>query len=136
MSSNPLEGLVDLFNGAASVAKEVGKPLDEVYHGLSTAENDIDSVENFIGDLNEVVTLSETVSGLCYGLSEIPVVGDILGVLGKTLDDFGKTVAEILEPINTFKKEILDDVKKVIHKINGFLAKITKFLNFFINKSV
>ncbi len=134
MSDNPLEGLVNLLDGAADLAKEIGTPVNEVCSGLQKAEDDINGVENFIRDLNDVAIVSNTIGDLCYALTEIPVVGEILDALGTVLRKFGSMVAETMEPINTFKKEVLDEVKSVINKINKVLSKITGFLNFFINK--
>ena len=132
--SSILDDLVSLLDGAAKLTKDVGDPINAISSGFCKAEEDIDGVENFIGDLNDIVKFSVTIGDLCFGLTEIPVVGEILDGMGTFLREFGEGVKEVLTPINEFKAGILDEVKKVLHEVNGVLSKITKYLNFFINK--
>ena len=129
-----LKELVSQFLGVLELVEEVRKPFGHVYSGLTETEGDINTLQTFLGDLNNSVTLTSTLGDACYKLSEVPEIGVIFDALWITVHDFGTGVKKLLKPINTQISPMIKEVQDALQHIREILWEIIKCFNFYLSK--
>ena len=127
-----LKDLTAVLNGGETILNEISPPITEVYNGLLTVEHDLGSVISFINGVKDLIKFAGTIGEICSALVEIPVVGEILEIMGNALTDFTTAINEFLKPIEEAVVPTVNKVKSVLHKINEFLGDIAKKLNYFM----
>ena len=133
-SPNPLDGIVDLLNRADSLAEKVKKPVNEVNSGLDSSCSCVNDVQKFISDLNSMSSLIQDVQVLAESLEEIPVIGEVLEGGVEIMVEFNSFLHKFLDPINKFKKDVLDEVQKVLNDLYKVTSKINDAVNMFATK--
>ena len=134
---NPLDGIVHLLNRADLLAEKVKKPVNEVNSGLDTSCSCVNDVQKFISDLNSMSSI----------ITDIQILAEILGTaldeigIGVILQDgaeimgkFNSFLHKFLDPINKFKKDVLDEVQKILNDLYKVTSKVNDAVNMFATK--
>ena len=133
-TENPLEKAMDVLDKASALAKKVAPPINSTTNGLKHVVDVVDELETVIKDLNEMVKIANVIADLGFALTEIPIVGEVTDALASGIRSFTETIDTILVPLNTFKAEVLDEVKSVIGKIYDVCKKIDGYVTYFATK--
>ena len=131
---NPLDGIVHLLDRADSLAKKVKKPVNEVNSGLDSSCSCVSNVQKFISDLNSMLILLQDIQTLAGTLVEIPVIGEVIEGGVEIMTDFNSFIHKFLDPINKFKKDVLDKVQKILNDLYKVTSKVNDAVNMFATK--
>lgn len=131
---NPLQGVVQVLDEAASVAKDVAPPIADFANVFGGALAIVEDLELFITGLNDLDKGVGEIGELLFLLTEIPLVGEVLDVIGAALKNVSVIVGEALVPVNEFKVSVLDEARPVLKRISGVTNDVNSAVSGFADK--
>lgn len=131
---NPLKDVVHVLDEAAGVANEVAKPIADFDEIFTDALAIVEDLELFITGLNDLDKVAGEIGELLFLLTEIPVVGEVLDVIGAALKDVSVIVGEALIPVNEFKATVLEEARPVLKRISGVTNDVNSAVSGFADK--